>query len=1521
MEALESRLLLSTVSWISASSGSWSTAADWSTGAVPQSTDNVVINQSGNIEVTLSSSTSVNSISVTGDTLQISGATLSVAASSSIGSSGTLLLSGATLTLASGATLSNSGLITVNPGSALSVGGAYSQTATGTLTLPAGTLSSGVAENLLTNGNFSSPTIASNSSSTTVPSNWSTFGTPYLNSQTQNVHTGSTQSLMTYGNNTGVDESFSVTPGVSYTGTVYAIDPTSAPLTGPEAAYLEVIYYTSGGTQISPYSSPNDVKILTANSTTGVWNQYTTTAVAPSNAATVQFVLDVGDYNTGISGTAGGSVFWDNAQFGPTAATAAVVTGASVSNSGTITIGMGDTVTASGTFTQTSTGILGIQLGGPPAGLLFGTLKAGGAATLAGTLSANLVNGYSPSVGDGFTLLTYASQSGTFAAYQLPSGSSYAFQPAVNPTYTGIGAVPPQPSTAINVSSAVGTSSTNFVGVNLVLWDDQMNTTETQQMVEAAGLSIFRFPGGSDSDDYHFNQSSNDGDTSANTIAQFAQFIQEVDGTGMVTTDYGSGSPQEAEAELAYLEGSPSDTTVIGNGIQWNDGTGKWQTVNWQTVGYWASLRAASPLQTNDGLNFLRIDQSAPFTQIKYWEVGNEEYGSWEIDHHGTNLPNGTSTGSQHNPSTYASFAASFASFVASDPSLASLGILIGIDSGDPTGASDSNWTKNVLTDGLADGFVPGYISDHSYMQAPGSENDSILLNDTVTDSASLLDWTTRYNDYQSLLKSTLGSSKASSVIVMATEFNSVYSDPGKQSTSLVNGLFVADSIGSLMESGYSAGIIWDLRNGWDTGNNNSSSLYGWRDGGDYGLLGDPNDSDPPSTGPYIPYPSYFAEQLASKIAQSGGKIVSAVNNYAEFSAYAVLEPNGHLDLMVINKNPDAAITEQFTLTGFNPSSQAQFWQYGEAQDYAQSQSSTGTASLANFSAMLSFTGDSFSYAFPAYSMTVIDLTPTFSVTSAAAANPNPVAGASTALSAMGSENGSGNGLTYTWSYTGPTGVTYTGNTNGTNAAQNITANFTQAGSYDFTATITDSSNNSITSSVSVTVQQTPTIITVSPSTSPVVPIGTSQQFSATATDQFGNAISSPNLTWGITGSGNSISSTGDATLGSTPGSFTVSATSGSVQGTATVIAENFAVPAGSTLDINLGTAGAVSLSASGGNITASQNGVQISFAASAFTGVTVSDTASGDTFIFNGSLSLPFTFVNCGSSTVDVAGGILTFAAVGGGTVNLGTLSVSIGASAFITAASTNNRTTLSVNSLSISGTLDVTNNEVFISYGSGPDPISSIAGWITSGYAGGAWNGTGIISSTAQTNYNYGLGYADAADANNPAGLASGQIEILYTLLGDANLDGSVNGSDFTIMAKKFNQAVPNGWDKGDFNYDGAVNGTDFTLLAKNFNQAAQIGAVVPAVKIAAAPAAAVTPAVAVAAVPAAAVTTTPIVTTTLTASTPTITTPSPAAASTATASTSTLATAASNDDDVVVSTVLGKHGKKKPGHGAVK
>jgi hypothetical protein len=170
-----------------------------------------------------------------------------------------------------------------------------------------------------------------------------------------------------------------------------------------------------------------------------------------------------------------------------------------------------------------------------------------------------------------------------------------------------------------------------------------------------------------------------------------------------------------------------------------------------------------------------------------------------------------------------------------------------------------------------------------------------------------------------------------------------------------------------------------------------------------------------------------------------------------------------------------------------------------------------------------------------------------------AAATPNPLTGTSINLSVLGADAGGQSNLTYTWSATGPATVNYSNN--GTNSAQNTTATFTQAGTYTFTATITNSSALSATSIINVTVGQSLTSITVTP-TSPTMADRQIQQFSATALDQFGNAMSNqPNFIWSIdAGSAGSIDSTGlySAPV-SGPGSATVRATSGAVSGTSAV--------------------------------------------------------------------------------------------------------------------------------------------------------------------------------------------------------------------------------------------------------------------------------------------------------------------------------------------------------------------------------
>ncbi|MGD0140990.1 MAG: PEP-CTERM sorting domain-containing protein [Tepidisphaeraceae bacterium] len=155
----------------------------------------------------------------------------------------------------------------------------------------------------------------------------------------------------------------------------------------------------------------------------------------------------------------------------------------------------------------------------------------------------------------------------------------------------------------------------------------------------------------------------------------------------------------------------------------------------------------------------------------------------------------------------------------------------------------------------------------------------------------------------------------------------------------------------------------------------------------------------------------------------------------------------------------------------------------------------------------------------------------------------------------------------------------------------------------------------------------------------------------------------------------------------------------------------------------------------------------------------------------------------------------------------------------------STLNVAGLTINTASNS-TVDIGTNALIINNSS--DPIATIQAYLSAGYNGGAWNGPGGIVTSAPLTFDglkYGLGYADGKDGV-VSGLSSGQIEVKYTLLGDANLDGLVNGSDFNILAANFNQSIT-GWDQGDFNYDGLVNATDFNVLAANFNQGINNGA----------------------------------------------------------------------------------------------
>ncbi|MBI3411902.1 MAG: IPT/TIG domain-containing protein [Planctomycetes bacterium] len=171
-------------------------------------------------------------------------------------------------------------------------------------------------------------------------------------------------------------------------------------------------------------------------------------------------------------------------------------------------------------------------------------------------------------------------------------------------------------------------------------------------------------------------------------------------------------------------------------------------------------------------------------------------------------------------------------------------------------------------------------------------------------------------------------------------------------------------------------------------------------------------------------------------------------------------------------------------------------------------------------------------------------------VATAAKGTPNPVTGTTSMLSVLGADDGGEANLHYIWSSTGPAAVKFSAN--GTNAAKNTIATFTKAGVYTFTATITDAAGKSITSSVSVTVQQKLTSIAVTPGTA-TLQVRQQLQFKASAFDQFGALLTSqPAVTWTVTGG--AITSTGLYTAPTRAGGpFTITASAAGFKGTAKV--------------------------------------------------------------------------------------------------------------------------------------------------------------------------------------------------------------------------------------------------------------------------------------------------------------------------------------------------------------------------------
>jgi VCBS repeat-containing protein len=109
---------------------------------------------------------------------------------------------------------------------------------------------------------------------------------------------------------------------------------------------------------------------------------------------------------------------------------------ANVTNAGSVAPAFSGPLSVTGTYTQSATGALEIELSGTGTpGTAYDRLTVSGAATLGGALNVSLVNGFVPASGDSFVVMSYASATGAFTSQNLPPlGGGLSWNVAVGPT-------------------------------------------------------------------------------------------------------------------------------------------------------------------------------------------------------------------------------------------------------------------------------------------------------------------------------------------------------------------------------------------------------------------------------------------------------------------------------------------------------------------------------------------------------------------------------------------------------------------------------------------------------------------------------------------------------------------------------------------------------------------------------------------------------------------------------------------------------------------------------------------------------------------------------------------------------------------------------------------------------------------------------------------------------------------------------------------------------------------------------
>jgi alpha-N-arabinofuranosidase len=103
-----------------------------------------------------------------------------------------------------------------------------------------------------------------------------------------------------------------------------------------------------------------------------------------------------------------------------------------------------------------------------------------------------------------------------------------------------------QTSVTVDATKAVRVVDNRMFGLNTAVWDGAFTDSQTLTSLGTVGAKFLRYPGGSSSDDYNWQNNSavlEGGSAGTTTFDDFAAYANAIGAQVVITVNYGTGTP------------------------------------------------------------------------------------------------------------------------------------------------------------------------------------------------------------------------------------------------------------------------------------------------------------------------------------------------------------------------------------------------------------------------------------------------------------------------------------------------------------------------------------------------------------------------------------------------------------------------------------------------------------------------------------------------------------------------------------------------------------------------------------------------------------------------------------------------------------------------------------------------------------------------------------------------------------------------------------------------------------------